>query len=665
MASDRLDSVPVATTARAVGGGRDVPLRVLVAEDEEPLRAAIADLIAGEDGLELVGTASDTDTVIELARVLQPDVALLDVRMPGGGGARAAKEIRVVSPGTQSVALSAYEDRSNVLEMLRSGAVSYLTKGVSPTEILEAIHRAGRHQASLSAETVSDVVGDLSRDVADRAEVDEMVGRSEAQFRRLLESTPDGVVIVEADGKILLANPQTLRLFGYTRQELLGQPIEMLLPTRFRERHVGHRGDYFADSRMRPMGTGMELAGLRKDGSEFPVDVSLSAIETDDGHVATAFIRDMTERRSSDAMLRKNEKHFEALLESAPDAVVIVDAAGQIFFVNEQTEKLFGYDRSELLDRPIEVLVPERFHERHLALVDGYLANPRPRPIGAGLELAGRRKNGTEFPVDISLSGIETSDGRLAAAFVRDASERRAQSDHERDVAARRAILSHLVSAGEEERQRIAADIHDDSIQVMTAAGMRLQILRRSIDGAKQLDLLDELERTIQLSISRLRHLLFELRPPALDHEGLGPALRMYLEVADEQTSTSYRLEDRLTSQPSQATRVILYRIAQEVLTNVRKHAGADNATVTLAAREGGYYVRVVDDGVGFVNEVTAPRPGHLGLAAIRERAELAGGWLRVKSALGSGTTVEFWIAAPDARELPENGLARLVPGRS
>lgn len=641
----------------AINETDEVRIRVVVAEDEEPLRLAIADLIATEKGLELVGTASDTDSVIELVRALQPDVALLDVRMPGGGGARAAREICAISPGTRSIALSAYEDRSNVLEMLRSGAVSYIVKGTAPGELLEAIQRARRDQSSLSAEIVSDLVGDVSRDLVERAEADDVAFRTEARFSALIESVPDAVALVGPAGRIVLVNRELTRLFGYTRQELVGQPVELLVPPRLREQHLGHRAAHSIGSPPRRMGAAVGLVGARKDGTEFPVDISLSTIEGDEGQLTAAFVRDLTERRASDAMLRKNAKHFEALLEFAPDAVVIVDTAGHIFFANGQTEKLFGYDRTELLDRPIEVLIPERFHEHHHTLRDGYLASPRPRPIGAGLELAGRRKDGSEFSVDISLSGIETSDGRLVAAFVRDATDRNARADVERGVATRRAVLAHLVSAGEDERRQIAADIHDDSIQVVTAAGMRLQILRRSLDDPAQLQLLDELGETIQLAISRLRHLLFELRPPALDHEGLGPALRMYLDVADEQTSTSYHLDDRLTSQPLEATRVILYRIAQEVLTNVRNHAGAENATVTLAGREGGYYVRVVDDGVGFNTEDAATRPGHLGIAAIRERAELAAGWLRVESAPGDGTTVEFWIPPGGEEGSSEDGL--------
>ncbi len=256
----------------------------------------------------------------------------------------------------------------------------------------------------------------------------------------------------------------------------------------------------------------------------------------------------------------------------------------------------------------------------------------------------GRRKDGVEFPADISLSAIETSDGRLVTAFVRDATERNLRAELERSIAVRRAVHTRLVSAGEDERRRIAADIHDDSIQVVTAAGIRLLILRRSLADPAHIQLLDDVSETITLAISRLRHLLFELRPTALDHEGLGPALRMYLDVAEEETSTSYHLDDHLTSQPSEASRVILYRIAQEVLTNVRKHACAGRVTVTLAERDDGYYVRVADDGIGFDTEAAA-RPGHLGLATIEERAALAGGWLRVESAPDCGTTVEFWIA--------------------
>lgn len=612
-------------------------IRVLVAEDEEQLQTAICDLIRSEKDFEVVAVASSADEAIEQAREHHPDVALLDVRMPGGGGPRAAAEIRSVSPATRSLALSAYADGSNVLEMLRAGAIGYLIKGDSPEEIHDAVRRATRNQASFSSTIAAELVSDLSRDI---------MRRSEARFRSLLESAPDSVAIIDADGRIVLVNEQTEQLFGYRREELVGRSIEALLPRRFRDGHVHLRQGYFADPSTRPMGAGLELAGLRKDESEFPVDISLSAIETEEGRLAMAFIRDVTERKAAESIRRRSEERFESLLESAPDGVVILDTNGTIVLVNKQSERLFDYDRSELLGQPVEILLPERFHSRHIGHRAGYTADPRTRPMGAGLELAGRRKDGSEFPVDISLSAIDTEHGLLSAAFVRDVTEREARAELERGLAERRAMLAHLVSAGEEERRRIAGDIHDDSIQVMTAAGMRLQILRRSLDDPEQLDRLNELEQTIKLSISRLRHLIFDLRPPALDTDGLSAALRAYLDVADAETDTSYQLDDHLTTQPSGETRLILYRIAQETLMNVRKHARAETTTVTLTPRDDGYYVRIADDGIGFRPDLGSVRPGHLGLAAIRERAELAGGWLRVDSVPGRGTVVEFWVAA-------------------
>ena len=248
---------------------------------------------------------------------------------------------------------------------------------------------------------------------------------TEERFRVLLDSAPDAAVIADASGRMVLVNSQTERLFGYRREELVGEPLEILLPDRLRAVHVGHRDGYLADPRTRPMGAGLELAGRRKDGSEFPIDISLSAIATTDGHLAMAFIRDVTSRKEAEERLRRSEERFRVLLDSAPDAAVIADASGAMVLVNGQTERLFGYRRDELVGQPVEILLPERLRGVHVGHRDRYLADPRTRPMGAGLELAGRRKDGTEFPVDISLSAIDTPDGHLAMAFIRDVTARK------------------------------------------------------------------------------------------------------------------------------------------------------------------------------------------------------------------------------------------------
>jgi signal transduction histidine kinase len=207
----------------------------------------------------------------------------------------------------------------------------------------------------------------------------------------------------------------------------------------------------------------------------------------------------------------------------------------------------------------------------------------------------------------------------------------------------RRNLLSRLISVQEDERRSIASDIHDDSIQLMVAAGIRLGMLREELEEPKQIKALETLEESVRLAVARLRKLIFELRPPTLDREGLVAALRLYLQ--EQEGGPELVLDSRLTAEPPAQTRVTAYRIAQEALTNARKHAGARKVEVRLEALDGGLAVCVRDDGSGFPPEEVLPlQPGHLGLTAMRERAELAGGWCRVDSAPGEGTTVDFWL---------------------
>ena len=161
------------------------------------------------------------------------------------------------------------------------------------------------------------------------------------------------------DGRIRLVNTQAETLFGYRRDELIGEPVEVLMPKRFRERHAGHVTAYLAAPQARPMGAGLELYGRRKDGTEFSAEISLSPFETPTGWLLLSAIRDVTERRKADA-------RFRGLLESAPDPIVIADSEGRIVLVNQETERVFGYSREELLGQPVEKLLPERFHSDHV-----------------------------------------------------------------------------------------------------------------------------------------------------------------------------------------------------------------------------------------------------------------------------------------------------------
>ncbi|OGB32895.1 MAG: PAS domain-containing sensor histidine kinase [Burkholderiales bacterium RIFCSPLOWO2_12_FULL_61_40] len=276
---------------------------------------------------------------------------------------------------------------------------------------------------SVSTKAVRDAQGNLEYFLSNKKDVTHLkVLRDaklvEARFHDLLESTPDAIVMVNVTGRIVLVNSQAEKMFGHQRAELLGQPVEFLLPVRFHTAHLAHRSGFFEQPRTRTMGAGLELYGLRKGGTEFPVEISLSPLKTEEGTMVMSAIRDITDRKKAD-------QKFKDLLESAPDAMVIVDRNGEIVLVNSQAVQLFGWSREELLGQKIEILVPERFRSKHLGHRTGFFEQPRTRAMGAGLELYGLRKDSTEFPVEISLSPLETEEGLFVSSAIRDVTERK------------------------------------------------------------------------------------------------------------------------------------------------------------------------------------------------------------------------------------------------
>jgi PAS domain S-box-containing protein len=226
----------------------------------------------------------------------------------------------------------------------------------------------------------------------------------EERFRQVVEFAPNAVVMIDHAGTIQLVNAETERLFGYARAELLGQKIEMLVPERFRMSHPGLRRSFFASPNARAMG-------------EVPVEIGLNPIDTDDGTMVLAAIVDITARK-------RMEARFRQVVESAPNAMVMIDHAGTIQLVNAETERLFGYTRAELLGQKVEMLVPERFRARHPGLRLSFFASPNARAMGAGRDLFGLKKDGSEVPVEIGLNPIDTDEGTMVLAAIVDITAR-------------------------------------------------------------------------------------------------------------------------------------------------------------------------------------------------------------------------------------------------
>jgi len=261
--------------------------------------------------------------------------------------------------------------------------------------------------------------------VSEKARLSANDTRIEGLFERVFEFSPEAVFVTDKNGVIVRVNPQAESLFGYDHQELIGRPVEALLPERFRPIHRKHRADYAAQPHIRLPGTRLELYGLRKDGSEFPVDIMLSPVQADGDSYTIAVVRDVSRRKKAEEALRRSEERLRSLFEFSPDAILVTDQSGKITEANAQVESFFGYNRAELMGQTVELLIPERFRHMHPRRREGYSSQPRVRAMGAGLELYGRRKDGIEFPVDIMLGPVAGVESNSVLAVIRDLTQKR------------------------------------------------------------------------------------------------------------------------------------------------------------------------------------------------------------------------------------------------
>ncbi|MGI5237544.1 ATP-binding protein [Dactylosporangium sp. CA-139066] len=331
---------------------------------------------------------------------------------------------------------------------------------------------------------------------------------------------------------------------------------------------------------------------------------------------------------------------------AAPEALIVLDAAGVVRLASSAAEALFQRTTADLVGRRVR------------DLFTGEPDFSPEEPVATAVRLP----DGRELPVDVRSRTLEGDPSGLLVLAVDDQSNpARSRASLEQRIARltltgheQGELLTDLMVTQERERARIAAGVHDDSLQVITAATLRLQHLRRRLRDPADLEILDRLEASLVQAAARLRRLIFDFRPPRLTDEGLAAATRDLLEDLAEDHDIEVTVENRLTAEPALPTRLLIFRMLQEAVANVGKHAGADRCTVILGEQDRGYLIRVVDDGIGAEN--LHSDPGHLGLLLMRERAALAGGWFRISSVPRSGTTVTFWV--PRGADLESKGAS-------
>ncbi len=286
-----------------------------------------------------------------------------------------------------------------------------------------------RFLASITFTALRDAAGDLrgfsefSHDLSESAE-------SEAKYRGLLEAAPDAMVVVNPAGEIVLLNLQAEKQFGYRNDELVGQKVTNIVPQGFAERLQADGRRSAADALAQQIGTGIELTGRRKDGSAFPIEIMLSPLQNAQGILVTAAIRDISVRKEAENHLAQMESRYRGLLEAAPDAMVVVNQSGEIVLLNLQAENQFGYRRDELVGQQVKNIIPAGFAERLIADDLRSAADALAQQIGTGIELTGRRKDGSTFPIEIMLSPLENSDGILVTAAIRNISVRKEAENH-------------------------------------------------------------------------------------------------------------------------------------------------------------------------------------------------------------------------------------------
>ena len=468
----------------------------------------------------------------------------------------------------------------------------------------------------------------------------------------VVESALDCVVVMDHEGRIVEFNPAAEETFGYTREEALKNKVADLMPPQMASIHEERLSRYLETGESPLLDVRRETMMRRADGSLFPVEVTVTAVPSRSPPLFVGFMRDLTDCKRTEEALLDSELRLRAIAENAPDVIYHFRVRPERGFeyVSPACAAVLGYQAEEFYADPD--LWRKIVHREDLAVLVRAL---RGEPPAAMLHVRCIRKDGIMIECNLGNSAVRDRWGNVAASVgvLRDDTERiqtqrNLQQKTERlrrADAERLRLLRKLVDAHEDERRSIAAAIHDDSIQAVSALEIRVSAMRRNATDQGLRASLSEIEDSVSEAVSRLRRLMCDLHPAGLDRDGLGASVDAHLaRLEEEDTTSSYGLEDGLTREPPEKIGLVLYRVIQEAIANARKHAHASDVIVLLSEAKGQFIARIHDDGVGFsIEEIESPA-GHLGLSLMRERAEMAGGTISIDSTAGKGTTVEVRI---------------------
>jgi PAS domain S-box-containing protein len=469
---------------------------------------------------------------------------------------------------------------------------------------------------------------------------EEQLSEKEKRFRSLIDTAPDATVIVDEKGIIQIANQQAVKVFGYTKAELTGMPIEILMPKANKHRHESFRRQFVNEPHAREMGLGRDLFALRKDGQVIPVEISLSPFHSDEGVLVTASIRDITERKKADNELKRSEEKYRQLFHNSPLPMWVTEIESKrLIDINEAAIRHYGYSREEFLQMDVWKLQAGRDIEEFNKWLSKNYDDPA---VQTGI-WQHVRKDKSIIDVEVSSHRIIYEDRPCRLIVANDITERKkAELELEESYKSIRSLTEHLQNIREEERTHIAREIHDELGQQITVMMMDVAWLDRKIDaentGAKQK--IKELLELLDHTVKSVRRISTELRPSVLDDLGLVAAADLHLKEFEKRSGIRTRfIEPETELQLNDQVKNALFRILQESLTNVARHSGAKAATVTLGKKNKKVVLIIEDNGVGF-DERKAAAKKTLGVLGMKERAAGIGGEYIISGKPGKGTAI-------------------------
>jgi PAS domain S-box-containing protein len=245
-------------------------------------------------------------------------------------------------------------------------------------------------------------------------------------LRAVVETAVDGVILIDAQGSVLMFNPACEKLFQYAADEVIGQNVKVLMPALYRDSHDGYLGNYHRTGERKIIGIGREVLGRRKDGSTFPMHISVGETKQDEGSsIFVGILHDLTERERVEGILRESAAQLRAVVDTAVDGVILIDADGRILKFNPACEKLFRYQADEVIGANVKMLMPEPYRSGHDGYIRNFVTTGEKKIIGIGREVIGRRKDGSTFPMDLSVGEAKQDGSSIFVGVIHDLTDRK------------------------------------------------------------------------------------------------------------------------------------------------------------------------------------------------------------------------------------------------